>query len=355
MTDRPSTRSYSRLNLPIHANGSRSRSRSPAVPTSPSNSVGDIFFPAVEMSRTFTEDEVRQIANNAVEAALAAVPRPVVCTNRKPDLPAFDSKHIEVWIQRVEAAYARASITSPKDKFAFLESKIDINLNPKLNEFLFGQPTDSSWGDFLRYLREEYGTTKRQQAGALLDGIRRDGRRPSQFLAHVVEKTKDLTIDDIRKEVILRDLPSQVCHALAAHAKNSTAEELAKHADDYFDRDGKHLHASAPPVNNINSSEITYADTEDDDINAIGSGRSGQKGKAKPPFQPRKFTSAFQPSSFNNPPPAKQPQQQQQSSGRHDSPPLCHYHKKFGDDAYTCRPGCIHFKENPKAKAGRRA
>ena len=137
--DRPSTRSYSRLNLPIHANGSRSRSTSPAVPTSPSNSVGDVFFPAVEMSsRTFTEDKVRQIAQNAVEAALAAVPRPVVCSGRKPDLPAFDQRHIEVWIQRVEAAYARSSITSPKDKFAFLETKIDINLNPKLNEFLFG-------------------------------------------------------------------------------------------------------------------------------------------------------------------------------------------------------------------------
>ena len=224
------------------------------------------------------------------------------------------------------------------------------------------QATNTAWENFLSYLREEYGTTKRQQAGALLDGIRRDGRRPSQFLAKVVEKTKDLTIDDIRKEVILRDLPPQVCHALAAHAKNSTAEELAKLADDYFDRDGQHLHSSAATVNNINSEEMADADGDGDDINAVGSGRSWQRGKAKPPFQPRKFTPAFQPtSSASNQPPSRQPpqqQQQQQSSGRHSSPPLCHAHKKFGDSAYTCRPGCIHFstfKENPKAQAGRRA
>ena len=313
------------------------------------------------MSRTFTEDEVRQIAANAVEAALANLPRPTVCSNRKPDLPAFDTKHIEVWIQRVEAAYARASITVPKDKFAFLESKIDINLNPKLNAFLFGPPTEAAWRDFLKYLREEYGTTKRQQANALLNGIRRDGRRPSQFLAQVVEKTKDLTIDDIRKEVILRDLPPQVCHALAAHTKNSTAEEIAKLADDYFDREGQHLHAApSAPINNVDDA-VAETDGEEEGINAVGS--RFQKGKGKP--QAGNFTPAFSsnPSSSgktftsSN---AQTPSNQrfQQSSNRHEAPPLCRYHTKWGDAAIKCEPGCVHFakhSKNPKAQAGRRA
>ena len=301
-------------------------------------------------TRTFTEEEVRQIAASAVEAALANVPRPTVCSNRKPDLPAFDRAHIEVWIQRVEAAYARASITSPKDKFAFLENKIDINLNPKLNDFLFGTPTATAWSDFLSYLREEYGTTKRQQAKALLDGIRRDGRRPSQFLAQVVEKTKDITIDDIRKEVVLRDLPAQVCHALAPHVDDSTAEQLAKLADDYFDREGQHLHASAAPaINNVENAAETV--DEDDGVNAVGS-NFRQKGKSKPPFSSGRFTPAFG-SGNNKPPPTNQ---RPQTADRHSKPPLCHFHTKFGDKAYRCQPGCIHFPlKDPKATAGRRA
>ena len=301
-------------------------------------------------TRTFTEEEVRQIAASAVEAALANVPRPTVCSNRKPDLPAFDRAHIEVWIQRVEAAYARASITSPKDKFAFLENKIDINLNPKLNDFLFGTPTATAWSDFLSYLREEYGTTKRQQAKALLDGIRRDGRRPSQFLAQVVEKTKDITIDDIRKEVVLRDLPAQVCHALAPYVDDSTAEQLAKLADDYFDREGQHLHASAAPaINNVENAAET--DDEDDGVNAVGP-NFRQRGKSKPPFSSGRFTPAFD-SGNNKPPPTNQ---RPQTADRHSKPPLCHFHTKFGDKAFRCQPGCIHFPlKDPKATAGRRA
>ena len=319
------------------------------------------------MSRTFTEDEVRQIAANAVEAALANVPRPTICSNRKPDLPAFDKGHIEVWIQRVEAAYARASITAPKDKFAFLESKIDINLNPKLNAFLFGPPTEAAWIAFVEYLREEYGATRRQQANTLLDGIRRDGRRPSQFLSQIVEKTKDLTIDDIRKEVILRDLPPQVCHALAAHTKNSTAEEIAKLADDYFDREGQHLHTTtAAPINHV----AVDTDGEEDDINAVGSRfRKGKGGATAGNFTPAfssNVSSSNNPSSSNNSRPSsnqrhrqqQQQQQHQQSNDRHDSPPLCRYHTKWGEAAIKCEPGCIHFpthSKDPKEQAGRRA
>ena len=373
MGERPNTRSLSRLRPPIHNDGEVGRSRSPSPAVRSSN----IFFPTPlassprgdnledsMTSRTFTEDEVRQIAANAVEAALANVPRPTVCANRKPDLPAFDTKHIEVWIQRVEAAYARASITSPKDKFAFLESKIDINLNPKLNAFLFGPPTQAAWTEFLVYLREEYGPTKRQQAKTLLDGIRRDGRRPSQFLAQVVEKTKDLTLDDIRKEVILRDLPPQVCHALSAHAKNSTAEEIAKLADDYFDRDGQHLHATtAAPINNIDKA-AAEADGDEDDINAIGP-HFHERRKGKAFTRTGNFTPAFgnnQPSStaYNQTSSNQRTQQQQQrkqSNNRHNSPPLCRYHTKWGDAAIKCEPGCIHFSshKDPKAQAGRPA
>ena len=353
MGERPTTRSFSRLEVPTHNNGSRSRSPSPAASPNPARAEDDnIFFPAVAnmAARTFTEEEVRQIAASAVEAALANVPRPTVCSNRKPDLPAFDRAHIEVWIQRVEAAYARASITSPKDKFAFLENKIDINLNPKLNDFLFGTPTATAWSDFLSYLREEYGTTKRQQAKALLDGIRRDGRRPSQFLAQVVEKTKDITIDDIRKEVVLRDLPAQVCHALAPHVDDSTAEQLAKLADDYFDREGQHLHASAAPaINNVENAAET--DDEDDGVNAVGP-NFRQRGKSKPPFSSGRFTPAFD-SGNNKPPPTNQ---RPQTADRHSKPPLCHFHTKFGDKAFRCKPGCIHFPlKDPKATAGRRA
>ena len=172
-----------------------------------------------------------------------------------------------------------------------------------------------------------------------------------------------MTIDDIRKEVILRDLPPQVCHALASHTKNSTAEAIAKLADDYFDREGQHLHAApAAPINNVDIA-AAEADNEEDGINAVGS--RFQKGKGKIQAQAGNFTPAFgnKPSSSgksfssnNVRPPSNQ--RPQQPGGRHEAPPLCRYHTKWGDAAIKCEPGCIHFSnhsKNPKAQAGRRA
>ena len=37
---------------------------------------------------------------------------------KKPDLPAFDKRHIAIWIKRVESAYEREGIVSPEDKFS---------------------------------------------------------------------------------------------------------------------------------------------------------------------------------------------------------------------------------------------
>ena len=109
-------------------------------------------------------------------------------SRKKPDLPKFDPKIIEIWICRIEAAYTRAAITTAAEKFAFLESEFEVGFNPKINEFLYGTASDTKWMEFLDYLRKEYGRTRQQQAASVLDGISRDGRRPTQLLAHINEQ-----------------------------------------------------------------------------------------------------------------------------------------------------------------------
>ena len=129
---------------------------------------------------------------------------------KKVELPNFDKKNIHTWIRRVEAAFGRAGVVTAKDKFFFIEAKIDVNLNPKVNEYLCGDSTNEKWDEFLEYLQTEYGNSKEQQASLFLRGIPRDGLRPTQHLAKIKDITKDITIDDLIKEMVLRDLPSSV-------------------------------------------------------------------------------------------------------------------------------------------------
>ena len=135
------------------------RARSPASSRSPSPAPPwQSFFPPVFPSSSNMDaqgDAFRAMAETAAAAAAAQASVQTVQAlqnlqlgKRKPELPEFDVKHIDIWIRRTEAAYICAGITLAKEKFAFLESKISVEFDPTINEFLFGDPTEANWTDF---------------------------------------------------------------------------------------------------------------------------------------------------------------------------------------------------------------
>ena len=142
----------------------RSRSANLAAPTatqepdqphrSPSPALRDRF--------TFEVQNRNTMADQTVQALTAAL-QGMKVSSRKPDLPAFDSKNIDIWLKRVDNAYRRSGVTDPKDKFAFIEPKFAVDFDPRINEFLFGDGTADEWDAFEAYLRGRYGRTKSQQ------------------------------------------------------------------------------------------------------------------------------------------------------------------------------------------------
>ena len=283
---------------------------------------------------------------------------------KKVELPTFDKSNIHTWIRRVEAAFGRAGVVLPKDKFFFIESKIDVKINPKINEYLCGPSTEDTWDEFLQYLQDEYGRTKEQQAAMFLEGIPRDGLRPSQHLAKIKDLTKDIKLDELLKEMVLRDLPTSVRQSLAERSDLS-ADAAAKAADHYFNKEGRPKHKPPAAVNAVYESDAPpdLIDTDDEsngDVNAIR-----RQGRQRP-----RFTPAFsEPSNQRNNNGYKKPFQKSgtgsnrgqepapQSSQRSQQPKrpwTCKYHFQFGKDAKNCQPGCSQ-NMAPKDQAGRRA
>ena len=146
---------------------------------------------------------------NDTVRALTTVLQGMKVSSRKPDLPEFDSKNVEIWLKRVANAYRRAGITDPKDKFAFIETKFAVDTDPKINEFIFGEGTATEWSEFEQYLRDRYGRSKAQQTAVILDGVRRDNKLPSEMFAHIKDQIGSISIDDIIKEMVLRELPTE--------------------------------------------------------------------------------------------------------------------------------------------------
>ena len=323
-------------------------------------------------------EELKRIAETATQAAAAAAAALTAMTQqleattlanaqlrsvKKPDLPPFDPKNIEVWIRRIESAYTRAGVTAIKDKYAFLETKFPVDFNPRINQFLFGETTTEAWDNFLAYLRLEYGRTIEQRACTAIEGIRRDGRRPSQLAAAMTDLTTGVTLDDILKEHLFRELPVDVRRAIARDAKGKSLAETAALADDYFTQDGRPRYTSpasainavnrepAPsrPIDNVpapepidNASYTPAFDDANDGVNAVY--RPSARQQSQQARGPARSSSRPAGRSSSRPPGAR---------GNNRKPDFdekghCYFHAQWGAKARSCKPGCKH----PNAHSG---
>ena len=354
-----------------------SRSRTP----SPRPREDDAFSFTPD-SYTMDEATVQRLMEAAIRATQTTNTQSVQSL-RKPDLPPFDKKNVEIWIKRVEAAYARVNCSSPSLKFAHLESKFEVNADPIVDGYLFGEATDETWTAFLTYLRTRYGPTTKDRALSVLNGTPREGRTPSQLVAVMKDKAGTVSLDDILKEQLLKQLPQDVLKHIVDRVDSLTCDETAKLADAWFDKDGKPLlPTNATSVHNVDSfasrpptraehpsttsstasaaAEASFtpafdADDQDTDINAVrfrqgqkqtfnvnnrGSGRARGRGRGAPNAGGRNNatsnTNSYGESSSYS------------GSGNNTRKQVCRFHVKFGDKAENCADWCI---LNPQRKA----
>ena len=321
------------------------------------------------------EATAQRLMEAAIRATQASSAQSVQ-TLRKPDLPAFDKKNIEIWIKRVEAAYARVHCTSPALKFAHLEAKFDVGADPVVDEFLFGEATEDSWRNFLDYLRTRYAPTTKERALTVISGTPREGRTPTQLAAIMKEKAGSVTIDDVLKEQLLKQLPADVLKQLVDRVDKLSFEETAKLADSWFDRDGRPLiQSSATSVNHVASAQTAPnapstasaaasastpssasnldQDDADADVNAIrfrqgqkqtfninnrGGSRGRGRGNGNRGGRTNSNTNSYGDSaSYSAPPTANKKK-------------VCDFHIKFGEEARRCEKWCLMWEQHQAAK-----
>ena len=364
----------------------RSRSPSPAGP-------GEFNFPPLPIQppiqppiqqEQFENAEANNANNMGDQDTIRALTEALAgmkASSRKPELPAFDKNNVEIWVKRVDNAFRRAGITDSKDKFAHIEGKFAVDTDARIQAFIFGDGTEEEWTAFMQYLKDRYGKTKSQRASIILDGVKREGRLPSEMFAFVMEKIGTLTVDDLVREMVIRELPTEIQRTIHDQTKSLDGAATSKLADSYFDKDGKPIHRATSSVNNVeNVPDLIDTEDETDDVNAVnrfrGKGRQfrpnqqqGRNPHSKTPWaakpQQRNFGGQQQQRNFG----AQQQQQNRPSftpafaDKRENKGPstlkdvkLCRYHKQFGDSAKTCESGCAMYpKWAGNSKAGRQA
>ena len=324
-----------------------------------------------ESNRAIVEAAVNAAAANHVSAQQSM---------RRPALPPFDPKDIDNWVRRVEAAFDRLSITSPKVKLSNLDEKLSTSGDASINDFLCSPPTQANYDGLIAYLKDKHGRTKSQKAASLIEGTEREGRTPSQLLATMKEKAGDISLDDIFKEQLLRRMPSDVKMHLVK-MDDKTAKEIAAAADAFFDKEGKPKNKSSvsginavgtprqqqssmkqqqptravSPQPQASGFSTPFDDNDVAEINAIRF-KQGQKqrvqvnnqGGARSQSRSRNFNSGRSQSrgryndSSTNDRYAKPSSGPSNSSIPYDkNSKVCFYHHKFGKDARSCTENCM--------------
>ena len=342
--------------------------------------VESMIAAAIRAANTGQDDRIASAVRAATSGSATSVQQ-----MKKPTIPTFDPKNIDIWIRRMEASFDRLGITEPKLKFANLDEKIPSDQDPNINEFMWGAPTAARWNEFISYLRKKHGRTTKQKATSVIEGTDRDGRCPSQLWSVMKEKAGDVTLDDIMREHLLRRLPKEVRGHLQDKIAGKTGKEVADMADEYFDLEGNELNktslatginairpalkkqhnptrsstASSPtraaPTRSSESSGYTAAfEVEDEsDINAVRfrqgqkqkfdvQNRSASRGRSNFSSSSNNRSSSNgrynNNSSGNNSNSNSRPDSNSSSDSR---PKICRFHIMHGENAENCSHWCI--------------
>ena len=370
----------------------RSRSRgspSPSPNTHPNNAFNfDAIMDPEQLreiiSTTIAATSAGQASNTAaiVQAAVDAAMANQAQTQlslRKPSFPPFDPKDIEQWLRRVEAAFDRLNITSPRFKLAHLDEKL-VDKDPTISDIMSSAPTQATYDLLLSYLRKKHGRTIKQMVESVMQVPSREGRCPSQLWSIMKQKAGKVTLDDIMKSQLMKAMPPTVREHLQTKTKGISGKELADLCDEFFDSDGKLLEStSASGVNSVRSAKQPQSSLKASEPTSTPSSTS-----TEPPTS--HFTATFEDEPFDNDVNAvrfRQGQKQQfrvnnsgsssssrgrtqsrgrniPNEGRYESrsgnsnkqttttttsekreAKCCFYHVRFGKEAKRCEPGCM--------------
>ena len=308
-------------------------------------------FEAQQQQLRDSAEQMRQQQQtiNQLSAAFTTLTTATAATTpsrKKPEMPPFDQQNVLIWLKRLQAAYDRAGVTQAKDKFAYLESTFDITFNPVINNFLFNSAnSDDDWTQFVAYMKLEYGPTTRQKARKLIGDLPRNGMKPTQYLAQLEEETKDVTLDDIKKEHLLKTIPPRIREIMGKAVETKTTKEVAQMADQFFDSQGRPLEKSATTISSVVNSHAATASSsptpftaafeqeEETDVNFVKKNNfkgNRSRSQSRPRFHNNSSTTTPSASNSN----ASQPSRQQGNNS------ICRFHRLFGDKATKCVSDC---------------
>ena len=227
-------------------------------------------------------------------------------------LPSFDKVEAETWFAVADANFALRKVTDSTTKYYYVLSKLDASTLRKLSSFIKRPKGEDPYTEIKEELCEAYEPPLEQKLDALLTIGDMGEESPKEYVMEIRRLAADATLDDVLKRIFVRGLPRPVVTAITA----SLGEKLAT----VITAANKAWTASASANNSSSTAAASVSAVTAPQAPQPRRGGRGGRG-------------------------ARQRGSRSGSAPTMTTLTLCSFHKKFGDSAGRCAPGCSRWSE----------
>ena len=229
------------------------------------------------------------------------------------------------WFLRLEMQFLTRKITLDETKFAHVIQTLDRRQTKEIKAILRNPPKGTSYPAIKAALIQVFDKTQLQKDTELLSMFTLGDRDPRSFIRELRALNEDP--ETLLRAIVINALPLDVRGALGSMPSTCSHEEIGEQAFKIID-----LRKERKAVNAVKCREDPESGDEDE-VNAVHRGPPRSTGRGKGQKGQRR------------------PQRGGDDREKDDGVFVCFAHKKFGQQAYTCKSGCS-FANLPLAQHG---
>ncbi|XP_065182576.1 uncharacterized protein LOC135813407 [Sycon ciliatum] len=254
-------------------------------------------------------------------------------------LSPFWPKDSQLWFAQAEAVFATRKITRQLTKFQYVIGALEPEYAIEIRDMIISPPDDRPYEQLRDTLVRQTQQSQQQRLRHLLTEEVLGDRKPSQLLRRMQQLLGSADIDtSLLRELFIQRLPAGVQMVLASSGDSMSLDKIADMADRILEVSAPHATATvaaatvaAAPVASAPAANVPRSEL--DDLRC----------------QIANLTAAVQQLSRSR----LSSRHGSRTSSRDSSPSrdgLCFYHRRFGDRALHCRPGCQYQSGNGTAR-----
>ena len=250
--------------------------------------------------------------------------------------PAFDAANPRVGFTQIEGMSRFRRITRQDTMFSYVQSQLPSFIAKEVIDVLDPMPSSLPYDTLKTAVLKRTTASDEAKLKQLLSGVEIGDRTPSQLLRHMRSLVGTSKLDDsILQQLWLNHFPPNTKAILATTADQVSLETLADTADKihecFHNSSVNHVTNEPPSTPKLDATLATLAQG----ISALQLAVDNLERSRNPRRRSRSRTFG-------------------RSSSRSQPNWFCYYHRRFGDAARNCRPGCRHPKATCLPESGNR-